>query len=477
MSVDPIEGFFRSHSDEIFADLKYLVSFPSVRGEAVPGAPFGAECARCLDATAGLFRYYGFETDVYQERGYAMAWCGGRSVTGSDYTGIFSHCDVVPVIPSDWKLTSPFDMYDNGDLVVGRGVSDDKQAIIAALYLFRAVRELGLPLRHPLGLFIGANEESGMKDVRNFRDAGPIPAVAVVPDGGFPVSLGERGSFHADITCLAPFTDVVSVSGGSAYNVVLGCVECVVRRSAGLQSFLDANPREWLSVADEGDTVRLVARGVSAHGGRPYLGESALLRLSSLLSGFDGFRGSDRKIFAEIADMLSDCYGTSLGIADDDPDMSRLTAANGIVKTEDGRLTFTLDIRFGPGVDKSSAKETLAANVAARGFSLSATAGSTAFTISPDDPLAAAFLASYRRLCGKPDAKHFYMTGGTYSKILISACPSFTTGVALGSFVGRLGLGDGYGKCHEPDECLGKEEFLRGASLLGGIILDMDRAY
>ena len=38
--INPIEKYVEEHQKELFEDLKYIVSFPSVKGPAEPDAPF-----------------------------------------------------------------------------------------------------------------------------------------------------------------------------------------------------------------------------------------------------------------------------------------------------------------------------------------------------------------------------------------------------------------------------------------------------
>lgn len=473
-----IGTYLREHADELFADLGTLVAYPSVKAPAEPGAPYGRACAECLRGAAELFRREGFTAEVYDERGYALAYLGEKPVAGEAYTGVFSHSDVVPVTPADWVKTSdPFRMVDLGDLVVGRGVADDKHAVVGGLYLFKAIRDLGIPLSHGITLFIGAEEESGMTDVRHFKEDQPLPAVAVVPDGSFPVSFGERGSFRARVKSRGVLCDLLSLSGGTAYNTVLGTADCTVRALPGLEAYLTEHQPDWLDVTPGDGTLALTARGVSSHGGRPQHGDSALRRLASLLAGFSGFSEADAKILRETADILADCWGKSLDADADDPDMGKLTIANGMVWCEEGHLVFTFDCRFGPSVDKAAKKEQIRAALDARGFDFFPAKGGNSFRIDPESPLARTFLDSFRRHSGMPDAKFYYMSGGTYSKILTPEVPSFSTGVSYGAFVDRLGLGPGHGKVHEADEVLGKEELLRGLAILGGILVDLDAAY
>ena len=478
--INPIEKYVEEHQKELFEDLKYIVSFPSVKGPAEPDAPFGRACADCLAACVELFRKNGFDAVISADGTYALAYLGARPEEAKDgYTGIFGHADVVPVTPEEWVLTTPFALKEHNDLVIGRGVNDDKDAVIGSLYILRAIRDLQIPLAHPITVFIGMNEETGMADIKNFKKQhiSCLPKVAVVPDSAFPVSFGERGSFHADVRSNEPLSDILAIEGGSAYNIVMAGLKCTVRSLPGLKNFLKDSGSDWLDITDNGETLSLVARGIPCHGSRPYLGESALLRLMKLFSGFSGFKGTDREIIAQTYAILCDCLGNNLGLADDDPYMGRLTMGNGIVKLADGHLFFTLDIRFGPGVNREAKKADFVAAVAKKGFTATTSKGSVSFRLDENSTPARAFLDAYRKYSGNPDATYFYMSGGTYSKHLYPECSSFSTGMSLGKYIDRLGLPAGHGKCHESDECLGKPEFIRGIGVLGGIVLELDKSY
>ncbi len=71
-----IEKYLAEHENELFEDLRYLVSFPSVISAPEEGAPFGRECRRCLEAAAGLFERDGFEAEIAADGSYALAYYG-----------------------------------------------------------------------------------------------------------------------------------------------------------------------------------------------------------------------------------------------------------------------------------------------------------------------------------------------------------------------------------------------------------------
>lgn len=469
-----ISEYLAAHRQEMIDDLAFAVSFPSVKSAPLPGAPFGKNSADCLAACAGLYARDGFETELFADSGYALAYYPRRPGNGEKYTGIFAHSDVVPVVPEDWTLTEPFRLryIEEKDAVAGRGCCDDKSAVIGDLYILRALRDAGIEPVHPFCMFIGSNEEAGMDDVIAFASEQPSPALCIVPDGHFPVSFGERAGTKYDIQSKKTLKDVLDVTGGSAYNTVLGALTCTLRYSEKLYSSLSAASLDYLTVKRDGDTIVMSVNGIVAHGGRPYGGDSALRRLSVILAGAEGLDGGDRELFAEVSRILGDPYGEYLGIAFEDPDMKRLTVCNGMVRKKDGRLFFTFDIRFGMKYRKDEMKEMVRKSLDEKGFELTGFRGVEAFKIDPESPSAKAFIESYRRISGKPDAKWYYMAGGTYSRHLPN---SFSTGIYEGDFSRRMGFSSGFGGPHQADEVLGIPEWFIGVSTIGALLTELDK--
>ena len=56
---------------------------------------------------------------------------------------------------------------ENG-VIYSRGVLDNKGPVMACLYGLAAVRALGLPLRHPVRIIFGCDEETGFEDLRYY---------------------------------------------------------------------------------------------------------------------------------------------------------------------------------------------------------------------------------------------------------------------------------------------------------------------
>lgn len=77
---------------------------------------------------------------------------------------------------------------------------DNKGPVMACLYGLAAVRALGLPLRHPVRIIFGCNEETGFEDLRYYLSKEKPPVYGFTPDCKYPVVYSERGRAVVRIT-------------------------------------------------------------------------------------------------------------------------------------------------------------------------------------------------------------------------------------------------------------------------------------
>lgn len=68
-----------------------------------------------------------------------------------------------------------------------------------SLYVLRAIKELGIPLKKKICLIVGSCEEGIWTDMEHFKEQFPAPDHGFTPDGAFPIYNVEKG--YADI-CL-----------------------------------------------------------------------------------------------------------------------------------------------------------------------------------------------------------------------------------------------------------------------------------
>jgi succinyl-diaminopimelate desuccinylase len=214
---------------------------------------------------------------------------------------------------------------------------------------------------------------------------------------------------------------------------------------------LEAAADEHIRVSEEdGDTV-LTVRGMSKHASNPDGSLNAMLLAAKALAAC----GIDQAVMDVAATVLADYEGAFCGIKEGDNAEMRLTFANGIVRTNDGRLELTFDMRFVADKGIEVHAEKLNAWFAAHGWEFIVKEGEPGYRIPESDPKLSIVLDEYNRMTGE-NAKLFYMSGGTYGRMLEGrAMPS---GLSLYGSWATLPAGHGGG--HQPDEYIPCDGFL-----------------
>lgn len=97
---------------------------------------------------------------------------------GEETIAVLGHLDVVPA--GDGWQTPPFTPVREGDRIYGRGTSDDKGPVIAALVAMKALALAGVPLKKKIRLFWAATRRAAGR-------TWPImPPMRVCPKWAFP---------------------------------------------------------------------------------------------------------------------------------------------------------------------------------------------------------------------------------------------------------------------------------------------------
>ena len=204
--------------DELVDTLNRWIAVPSVKADALPGAPFGEEVKRMLHIALEDGEKMGFAARNIDE--YAGDLRMGP--IGVDPLGILAHLDVVPA--GDGWQTQPFEPTQVGDRIYGRGTSDDKGPAIAALFAMKAIKEAGIPLKREVRLILGCDEESGWEDMRYYCEHCDMPKTGFSPDASFPVINTEKGMLHLSLR--APYCadglEVKEINVGERCNVIPG---------------------------------------------------------------------------------------------------------------------------------------------------------------------------------------------------------------------------------------------------------------
>ena len=174
-------------SDEMISGIKRIVQIESVQSEPKLGMPFGEGVNKALEEALKLACELGFETENVDHM-VGIAKYG----TGEDYIGIMGHLDVVPV-GEGWNHP-PFSAYeDEKGRIYSRGILDNKGPTLSCLYALYAIKKLGIPLKRPVYILFGTNEETGFEDLKHFLKVRKPPIMGWTPDCKYPVVYAERG--------------------------------------------------------------------------------------------------------------------------------------------------------------------------------------------------------------------------------------------------------------------------------------------
>jgi succinyl-diaminopimelate desuccinylase len=325
---------------------------------------------------------------------------------------------------------------------------DDKSAVVTSLYCAKIIKELGIPFNSRLICFTGANEESGMQDIKNYISAHTPPDFSLVCDTGFPLYRGNKGILHFVATQEAPMHDITDFSGGSAFNIILG----------------EAKAKIGEQVFEE--------KGISRHGALPEGSLNAAHVLSKKLSQNDTLSAYDRKQMDFIANLLEKYYGEVFGIAHTDKDFGNLTVTNGIVKMSEGKISLCFDMRYGASLDIKEAKDKISRFFDNNGWSVDFARESDPFILSDDNPYIVACMNTYKDFTKKHDAKSFVNAGGTYARYLPCAAE---IGTSLNGGKPPFDLPAGHGSVHQPDECISIDGLLNAIELTMLMLLECDK--
>ncbi len=446
------EKWIEAHRVEFISELQAMTRIPSVsRADlAEEGAPFGRECRRMLDYALERGRYYGFETIDHE--GYTGSICYGDP---DNAIGLFTHLDVVPA--GDGWIYPPFEAVylPEHDAVIGRGSDDNKCAAVASLFVMRMLREFGWKLRHGIRLYCGTSEETGMQDMIALREKGhQFPKLSLVPDSGFPVNYGQKGSANGDLS-ISCEGNLVSFDAGSARNALPDLAEAVVAiDEATMRAALAKLDPEWvgaITVTDCMGATKLTATGKSAHSASPQSGVNAIFLLVRALCESGLLIGNCAAAMRQLYELTSDFTGKNEGVAYRDDMSGELTLVYSVAHLVGGKLEVKSDCRTPITCDVVALVENLKKAWTARGFEVTRTSYSKPYYRPKDDPYIVALQGLFKEITGRDD-QPFVMGGGNYARVIpnaISFGPGMPTKKRISDF-----LPEGRGNCHGKDEAV-----------------------
>ncbi|MBR3495008.1 MAG: Sapep family Mn(2+)-dependent dipeptidase [Clostridia bacterium] len=456
MLDERIASLIDSYAEEYAAMLTRWVQVPSLKAEPEDGAPFGTAVRRMLDMAMVDCETFGMLTHVYD--GYACDATLGDDA--QEPLAVLAHLDVVPA--GDGWETPPFTAVRKGDRIYGRGTGDDKGPALCALFAMRAIREAGVPLKKPIRLILGCDEESGWEDMDWYCDHAHMPPVGFSPDASFPLINTEKAMIHtmAEGTLSPDGLQVKQLWTGERMNVIPGVCEALLAGGEALAGQIRAWSEKTglpytAEVTDEG--VRVTALGIPGHSAYPEACRNAIGMMLVLLREL-GVQG-DLKTLADAYPLEYD--GKALGIACADEMSGPLTCNIGILHVRDGRFSASLDCR----VPVTADLDTLIASIREHlpGLKLVGLSTTPGHHVPPESELVTALLAAYHEETSLPAVPQS-TGGGTYAKVL-------KQGVAFGAgFPGDEDL------AHQANEYVELPKMILAAKIYANAMLRLCRA-
>jgi len=378
-----VELYLDEHRDEILHDVSVLMAFPSLEENE-------EEKRSALAFVLRRAREMGMRTGATTEFDAGWAEVG----SGDIMLGVLAHVDVVAVGDErNWEAP-PFKLTERDGFYIGRGIEDDKGAVIMCLWGMKAVLDLGIQPKKRIRLIIGTSEESVWDDMEHYKRDFGMPDYSFSPDGSFPVYNIEKG--YCD--------------------VMLHFSESALSRLAQAQSGDSPNAVPSGAVLQLHGQPAMEFSGKAVHSSIPWMGDNPILKLG-VEAAKEGFS------FGQfIAERLNgDHYGLKLGLDDgtdhyDGVYVGKTVCTPTILRFDGTRITLNLNIRYRAGLNKVQLERALDSLKAQYGFATEISECTDPMLTNPDQP----FLHDMNDLLGSMGLRtgFFVASGASYASTM-----------------------------------------------------------
>lgn len=403
-----------SQQHDLLLALMENIRIPSFNTPGDEDAPYGNAIRRCLDHALSVARRLGFSTN---EIDHQVGWC--EYGTGDELVAVLGHLDVVP--PGEGWETPPFAPEVRDGKLFGRGATDDKGPIFAALFALAALRDSGLPIRRRIRIMFGTDEELSCRDIAWYlAHNGEIPKWGFTPDGMYPLTNGEMGSITDDYRILFRQTSslrLLRFDGGNEADMVPEYAEAAFSCSSDLaQRIVQENGTDRISfiLTDEGFLVK--SHGISAHGSSPWEGLNAICLLLHALEKLPVAEELSAVIHFLVASIGMETDGKSLGLHLTDRFSSFMLNVREM-HADETSLTIAINYRYPVLRDADECIPVIESTFHAAGFLLERRTHNKKFYYPEEAELVQILLGAYRDHT-EDKSGPVVEAGGTYAKYL-----------------------------------------------------------
>ncbi len=454
--------YFQLCTDELLCDLAGLIAIPSVRDLSTKSdnAPFGQNIREAFDYLISWAKCEGFK--VRDHQGYALDISYGE---GECEIGILHHVDVVPVgNEADW-ITPPFQLHQQGNLVFGRGVTDNKGPLMASLYILKMFKQLTIPMTRKIRVIIGGAEETTWECVEHYFRHQPQPAFGFSPDGDFPIVNGEKGILYAELQ--------------KAFPTLCDLGLCQIHRIESERDRTSTCHRlsVWLSgqeaarVAQRFDYVAKVTQQKESYcivlttpwekSRNPHRVQNCVDKFMAVMRHVEGLDANSKSLI----ELLESCFtdsadGAKLGLAHMDDEMGGTSCCVSSINLDEHGYNLDFDFRFPKGLSIEETRTRLQYLSQKYGVSFTEQQYLPLSYLSPESDLIQAMGKAYSEVTG--------MEAQCFSKGAASYARTLKNGVAFGpTFPGDVT------KVHEPNEQLDLESLKKAITIYVKVILSL----
>ncbi|MCQ2742614.1 MAG: Sapep family Mn(2+)-dependent dipeptidase [Bacilli bacterium] len=416
-------------------------------------APYGAGVKKALDYIAKFGEKNGLSVDRCANR------CTELTIgNGGNLIGVYAHADVVPV-SGKWD-NAPFDAKIIGEgkeaKMIGRGTSDDKGPLVAALYAVKLLKDNNLINDYTVRLVAGGDEERGSSCLEYYFKKLNKKAndYGFTPDADFPLIYAEKGIAHFNATKTIDLKPIIAMDGGVVANAVCDKLIVTMPKDKKFAAFFKESKIDG-DINEVGEIMIVSFKGKSAHASTPDVGENAALKAFKILGRFYKIA-----FLENVAKVLEDVNGNGFGACVESTELGKTTYSYGIIKYAGNAFSMSVDFRFGENVDT---KDCIAKFEKATGTTAANYSEMKPLLYDKKSPLVSTLMKSYKRMTWKFFDKPLAIGGGTYAK----EAPNC---VAYGSaFKGHEG------NIHSPNEYIYIEDFLKQIAIYADAIYSLGR--
>lgn len=420
-------NIIEEYREEIIQSVQELVSIKSVNEESRGDYPFGEGPYKALEYTLDLGKKLGYRTEnVDHYAGHIEMGFGEETI------GILAHVDVVPE-GEGWTYP-PYEGQIHENKIYGRGTSDDKGPVIAALYAMKAIEASGLELNKRVRLILGTSEETSPEDMRYYLSKKEAPTLAFSPDASFPVIQGEMGILEIHLTkkwdkSLIKKSSIKSINGGSAANMVPELCTAIlevdeelkrkikkiiddIRVSKKISIFLEENAKE----------IKIISKGISAHGGKPEEGKNAISQMMMVLGMLD-IGSSQIQEFINIYNRkIGMTYnGQLIGCGFKDDISGKLLFNIGVIKLDEDSVEIKLNARYPITTQSKKVIDNMRKELSEGGIEVSVKNDMKPLYMDENHILIQKLMKAYKKVTGDNQAKPLIISGGTYARAMKNA--------------------------------------------------------